>query len=222
MKKRFSLTLKSVVSFLVLGILFGILVSEPVSAASIWRCTACGCLCNTTVPDAGELTYRYGEDSIDPEGVCVTACRTACGETLVLVPLRSEPTRNVEITSGVPEGNFQGRGITCTVVGNTEAPASTEPATVPEEPVAQPIRLFNPLGSDLTIPEFIGRGVKAVTGVVGAIALLMFVYGGIIWMTAGSSDRVEMAKNILKNSLIGLLLIFLSYSLISVFFGLFS
>lgn len=83
-----------------------------------------------------------------------------------------------------------------------------------------PVRLYNPLGSDVTVAQFIGRGVRAVVGVVGAVALLMFIYGGIVWMTAGGAeDRVKSAKNILKNSFIGILLIFFSYTIISIFFS---
>lgn len=49
------------------------------------------------------------------------------------------------------------------------------------------------------------------------MALLMFVVGGVMWMTAEGSDRVGMAQTILKNASIGLVLIFLSYSLVSLF-----
>jgi hypothetical protein len=48
----------------------------------------------------------------------------------------------------------------------------------------------------------------------------MFVYGGVMWMTAGDSKRVDTAKEILKNSTIGLLLIFFSYSIVSIVFSL--
>jgi len=83
-----------------------------------------------------------------------------------------------------------------------------------------PIRLYNPLGGDVSVAQFIGRGIRAVVGIVGGLALLMFIYGGIVWMTAGGSqERISSAKNILKNSFIGLLLIFFSYTIISVFFS---
>ncbi len=82
------------------------------------------------------------------------------------------------------------------------------------------VPLYNPLGSDIGVAEFIGRGIRTVIGLVGALALLMFVYGGVMWMTAGDSKRVDTAKEILKNSTIGLLLIFFSYSLVSIVFGL--
>jgi len=96
--------------------------------------------------------------------------------------------------------------------GDTGSGAGTEDAgSVP---------LYNPLGADLGVAEFISRGIRTVIGFVGALALLMFVYGGVMWMTAGDSKRVDTAKEILKNSTIGLLLIFFSYSIISIVFGL--
>jgi len=100
-------------------------------------------------------------------------------------------------------------------VSATSSTGDTTPAASTE--------LYNPLGSGVTLASFIGRGIRAVIGVIGAVALLMFIYGGIIWMTSGGSDeRVTMAKNILKNATIGLLLIFFSYSIISIFFSIFA
>lgn len=95
------------------------------------------------------------------------------------------------------------------------------PAT-PASPAAGPIALYNPLGAETDIPAFIARGIRGVLGVIGAIALLMFVYGGIIWMTAGGEAKnVEGAKHIIKNAVIGLLLIFFAYNLIGIFFSFF-
>jgi hypothetical protein len=54
------------------------------------------------------------------------------------------------------------------------------------------------------------------------VALLMFVVGGILWMTAGDSKRVDQAKLILTNSLIGILLVFFAYFIsvaVLAFFG---
>lgn len=69
----------------------------------------------------------------------------------------------------------------------------------------------------------IARVIRGVIGIVGSIALLMFIYGGMRWMTAGGSEEgVKSAKAILKNATIGLLLIFFSYSIISVFLSAFN
>jgi hypothetical protein len=106
--------------------------------------------------------------------------------------------------------------------GSTQACAGTAPVSGAVAIPTTVIPLFNPLGSDVDIPAFIGRGIRGVLGVIGAIALLMFVYGGVTWMTAGDSERVKNAQNIIKNSVIGLLLIFFSYNLIGIFFDFFS
>lgn len=109
-----------------------------------------------------------------------------------------------------------------TYSGTSQACAADAPAGGPAVSTTGPIRLYNPLGADTDIPAFIGRGIRGVLGVIGAIALLMFVYGGVVWMTAGDSKRVDDAKNIIKNSVIGLLLIFFSYNLIGIFFDFFT
>lgn len=99
-------------------------------------------------------------------------------------------------------------------------PRSSDPVSAEADTptTTGPTSLYNPLG-DITIPEFIARGIRAVVGIIGALALLMMVAGGAVWMTAGDSDRVKMAKSMIVNSAIGLLLIFFSYSIISIFFS---
>ncbi|MEI7512573.1 MAG: pilin [Candidatus Uhrbacteria bacterium] len=119
-------------------------------------------------------------------------------------------------------GCAPGQGSCTTDAASTPTSAPTTPGTA-ETVAAAPIHLYNPLGADTDIPAFIGRGIRGVLGLIGAIALLMFIYGGVTWMTAaGDSKRVEGAKNIIKNSMMGLLLIFFSYSLIGVFFSFFT
>ena len=50
----------------------------------------------------------------------------------------------------------------------------------------------NPLGpQSMTIgdlPSIINKVIKAVMGVIGSIALLMFIYGGFLWMTSAGND----------------------------------
>lgn len=60
-------------------------------------------------------------------------------------------------------------------------------------------------------------------GLVGSLALLMFVYGGIRWMVAGGSEsEIKEAKNIIKYAALGLLMILLSYTLVSAFLSAFT
>jgi len=53
-------------------------------------------------------------------------------------------------------------------------------------------------------------------GIVGSLALLMFIYGG-LWMiiSQGNSQEIEKAKTILKNAVIGLVIVFTSWSIIN-------
>jgi len=75
-------------------------------------------------------------------------------------------------------------------------------------------KLTNPLGTS-DVPTLIGRVIKAVLGIVGSIALLMFVYGGFLWMTSsGNEQKITKGKNVLVWATIGLAIIFLSYSLV--------
>jgi len=75
--------------------------------------------------------------------------------------------------------------------------------------------LMNPLPSnDLRI--IIGNLVRAMLGLSGAVAFLMFVYGGFQWLTSGGSpDKIKAGKSTLTWAAIGLVVIFTSYTLVS-------
>jgi len=74
--------------------------------------------------------------------------------------------------------------------------------------------LTNPLGT-ASPEELIGRIIKAVLGIVGSIALLMFIYGGFLWLTSGGSpEKIKKGKDVLVWAVIGLAIIFLSYTLV--------
>lgn len=87
------------------------------------------------------------------------------------------------------------------------------------EPPA-PVTLVNPLGDNVqSIPQLVGRIIIGIMGIVGAIALLTFIWGGLLWMTsAGNADRVKQGKETLIYSTLGLLVIFISYSVINFVF----
>lgn len=75
--------------------------------------------------------------------------------------------------------------------------------------------LTNPLG-DISSPQvLIGRVITSVLGVVGSLALLMFIYGGLTWMTSsGSAEKVKKGRDIILWSAVGLVVIFMSYTLV--------
>lgn len=60
----------------------------------------------------------------------------------------------------------------------------------------------------------VGSYIKALLSFLGVIFLLIIIYAGILWMTAGgTSEQVSKAKRFLINAAIGLALVLLAYSI---------
>jgi hypothetical protein len=77
------------------------------------------------------------------------------------------------------------------------------------------IVLPNPLGDIYTLPVLVGHIIRALLGIVGSLALVVFIYGGFVWMSSvGNGDRVDKGKNILAWAVIGLAVIFSAYALV--------
>lgn len=64
-------------------------------------------------------------------------------------------------------------------------------------------------------PEvIIGRVIQTLLGFVGLIAFILVIYAGFLWMTAGGSEeKVKKAKEILRNAVIGMAIVFSSYAI---------
>ncbi len=78
----------------------------------------------------------------------------------------------------------------------------------------EPVKLTNPLSTD-SPNVLIGKIVNSILGLVGSLALLMFVFGGLTWMTSsGNQEKVKRGRDIIVWSAIGLVIIFASYGLI--------
>lgn len=61
---------------------------------------------------------------------------------------------------------------------------------------------------------------QIILGVIGSITLLMFVYGGVMFLiSGGSSEKVTKAKGILTAAVIGLIIVFSSYLIIKFVLG---
>ncbi|MDO8668554.1 MAG: hypothetical protein Q7K35_05750 [bacterium] len=62
----------------------------------------------------------------------------------------------------------------------------------------------------------IANVIRAVLGFLGILAVCIIIYAGFIWMTAGGeADRVERAKKILINGVIGLILVVASFAIVT-------
>lgn len=78
----------------------------------------------------------------------------------------------------------------------------------------------NPLGEVKTIIPFLSRITTWLLGLVGFLAMLALVVGGIRMITAfGNEQGVEKAKEIIKWAVIGLVVVVLSYAVIRIVSG---
>lgn len=68
--------------------------------------------------------------------------------------------------------------------------------------------------ADLSPSEVIGKIINGFLGLLGVVFLVLMVYAGFLWMTAGGKEeKVETAKSIIKNSIIGLVLVLAAYGI---------
>lgn len=76
--------------------------------------------------------------------------------------------------------------------------------------------LTNPLGSQGNdIPTLVSRVIKGVLGLTGAAALVMFLYGGVLWMTAmGEEKRIKQGWDTMTWAALGMAAIFMSYAIV--------
>jgi len=59
-----------------------------------------------------------------------------------------------------------------------------------------------------------GQIIGTVLSFVGVLFLILMIYAGILWMTAGGNDQiVTKAKGLLINSIIGIVIIFAAYAI---------
>ncbi|HNX11270.1 MAG TPA: pilin [bacterium] len=155
-----------------------------------------------------------------PASGVLAACSFQDPSTAPLTPVcgidKYQTTDVLLFCGGYPQGNQ----ICCcdnvqTGSGGTgETNSSTE-----QTQVVLPVTMTNPLGG-ATIPVFIGRVINAVLGVIGTLALVMFIYGGFLWMMAGGNEQqVSKGKQILLWSTLGLVIIFSSYAIVRFVFS---
>lgn len=68
------------------------------------------------------------------------------------------------------------------------------------------------LSADL--PTIIGGIVNALLGIVGVIFLILVIYGGFLWMTAGGNEEtVKKARSLIIGAIAGMVIIFMAYAI---------
>lgn len=99
------------------------------------------------------------------------------------------------------------------------APATAdEAAGAPTPRTPTEFGYVNPLGTT-DLNTVINRIIKTALGFVGALFLAMFVYAGVLYMTAGGdAKKVDSAKKTMLNAVFGILIIAMAYTIISLIF----
>ncbi len=167
--------------------------SIPTAVDAAWVCASCSCDCGGTTVSA---PWPSGATALtDPQAICVAQCQ-----------LRAECAGAVT--------RDQAQGVSCREVPDEPAAGSEPtPTRTPGE-----FGYVNPLGT-VNLNVVLGRVIRTVLGFVGALFLAMFVYGGTLWMVAGGdAKKVESGRKAIINAVIGMVVIAISYSIISIIF----
>ncbi len=97
--------------------------------------------------------------------------------------------------------------------------AAPTPSDCPPGTPSNATCLKNPLqGGPVAAEDIIGIIIKGALSIVGALTLLMMVWGGFQWLTsAGNSEKVEAGSKTMLWAAIGVFLVFASYLILSTF-----
>ncbi len=91
----------------------------------------------------------------------------------------------------------------------------------------QPVELINPIGGidssvkekrqgETDVNKIIGNIIKVAMGILGSVTLVVFMYGGFLWLTSrGSSEKIREGLDVMLYAAIGIFIIFSSYAILS-------
>ncbi len=134
----------------------------------------------------------------------------------------------VQVTQCVVLDESGGSKTNCNSGVSTEAetstPSTTEKKT--EQDTTEPIsaltpmlKALDPLGTS-SLQVIFGRLIQIGLGVLGSVALVIFVYGGLLWMTAmGNADRSQKAFSTLLWGTLGIIVILAGYAIVDFVFN---
>jgi hypothetical protein len=101
--------------------------------------------------------------------------------------------------------------ICCKTTSAGTAPKSSDTTPKYTEGASIPLAPLSPVG-EIDIATAIGIGIKGLLGIVGSLALIIFIYGGFIMLTSqGDTAKIKKGKDSLIWATAGLAVIFGSY-----------
>lgn len=70
------------------------------------------------------------------------------------------------------------------------------------------------ISTTTSLEQTIGQIINVILGFLGIIFLVLVIYAGFLWMTAGgNSDKVDKAKQIMTQAVIGLVILLAAYAI---------
>lgn len=68
--------------------------------------------------------------------------------------------------------------------------------------------------STTPLAQTVGLVIKQFLGLIGVVLVVFIIYAGFLWMTAaGNEEAVTKAKDIIKNAIIGMIIMFAAYAI---------
>jgi hypothetical protein len=97
-------------------------------------------------------------------------------------------------------------------------------AVVSTVQAVEPEKLFNPLEATVDpnapVQSLAAIFINALFGIAGSIALAMYVWGGVLWLTsAGEAKKVDQGKGVIQWTTLGIIMMFAAYTLVSYLFS---
>ena len=97
------------------------------------------------------------------------------------------------------------------------------PAAVAATPSTPVVKLINPIGGTSSTPrgetdvmKILGLTINYALGIIGSLTLVVFVYGGVLWLTSGGTpEKIKTGSQAMMWAVIGLVVIFASYAILS-------
>ncbi len=81
------------------------------------------------------------------------------------------------------------------------------------------VELSNPLNNEGSLEKTVNNIITSVLGITGVLALLAFIYGGVLWMISyGDTAKIQKGRTTMIWAVAGLLIIFSAYAIINLVF----
>ncbi|MFH0857701.1 MAG: pilin [Candidatus Magasanikbacteria bacterium] len=141
----------------------------------------------------------------------------------IQTPKKGEPNCNID--RELQKDNIKLLSMTCShseeapdYVESSGTTSSSTPTNKPAE--REYVEIPNPLKGNYSIQQLMGLIVNRFMGVLGSITLVVFVYGGFMFLTAaGNDEKVKKGTNAMLYAAIGLFIIFGAYVILNMVLG---